>query len=73
MIGTHGDNRGLVLPTYVTENQVVIIPLQYSRNKQDHQKLHAEIDSIQSTLFSLGVRATADLCDWCSLAWKFHE
>lgn len=73
MVATHGDNRGLVLPPHIAETQVVIIPHQDSRNKNDHHKIRAEILSIQSTLASLGVRVSADLRDWRSTGWKMKE
>lgn len=73
MITTHGDDRGLVLPPRVAEYQVVLIPLQSSHDEQGHPRLHAETKSIQSTLLSQGVRATADLRDYCSAAWKVYE
>lgn len=73
MIATHSDNHGLVLPPRVAETQVVIIPLQYARSKQDHQEVHARIESIRASLSSRGVRATTDLRDWRSGSWKLQE
>ncbi|KAI9044045.1 uncharacterized protein KD926_001867 [Aspergillus affinis] len=73
MIATHGDDRGLVLPPYIAETQVVIIPYQDTHNPHDHQRLYAEIFSIQSTLTSLDIRVTADLRNWCSTGWKVQE
>ncbi|KAH8429844.1 uncharacterized protein LDX57_007515 [Aspergillus melleus] len=71
MVATHGDDRGLVIPPYIAETQVIIIP--HQGKQQGHQMLYAEIFSIQSTLTSLGIRVTADLREGHSAGWKLQE
>ncbi|KAL4913236.1 hypothetical protein BDW62DRAFT_214405 [Aspergillus aurantiobrunneus] len=63
MVLTHADNRGLVL----------IIPVELGLPADDRQILHAEIGAIWAMLVQQGIRAVADLREWRSHAWKWHE
>lgn len=61
MLATHGDDEGIVVPPRVAENQVIIRPSGSPHREQEWQTLLAEIDSIDTALSALDLRAQADL------------
>ncbi|KAH8429575.1 proline--tRNA ligase [Aspergillus melleus] len=75
MVMIHSDNRGLVLPPRVAENQTVIVPVGITAKTTDEEreKLYAEIDTLVSTLEAAGVRAISDKREGYSPGWKFNE
>ncbi|RAH87732.1 prolyl-tRNA synthetase [Aspergillus japonicus CBS 114.51] len=75
MVMIHSDNRGLVLPPRVAENQTVIVPVGITAKTSDEErsKLYAEIDRLVSILQDAGVRAISDLREGYSPGWKFNE
>ncbi|KAI9039664.1 proline--tRNA ligase [Aspergillus affinis] len=75
MVMIHSDNRGLVLPPRVAENQTVIVPVGITAktSDDDRAKLYAEIDTLVSTLEAAGIRAISDKREGYSPGWKFNE
>ncbi|KAE8147612.1 hypothetical protein BDV25DRAFT_159998 [Aspergillus avenaceus] len=75
MVMIHSDNRGLVLPPRVADNQTVIVPVGITAKTTDEEreKLYAEIDGLVNVLTAAGVRAISDKRDGYSPGWKFND
>ena len=70
MILTHGDDKGLVVPPYVAEYQVVIVPILY---KDSSDAVLAKCQEVLQTLLDNGVRATLDARDTLTPPKKFFH
>jgi len=75
MVMVHSDDQGLVLPPYVAESQVVIIPCGITVNLAEDTKkaLIAACQKYQEDLVAAGIRAHADFRDNYSPGWKFNH
>ncbi|KAB8222517.1 hypothetical protein P875_00022016 [Aspergillus parasiticus SU-1] len=75
MVMIHSDNRGLVLPPRVADNQTVIVPVGITAKTSDEEreKLYAEIDGLVNVLTGAGVRAISDKREGYSPGWKFND
>lgn len=75
MVMVHSDNKGLVLPPRVAQNQVVIVPVGLTAKSTPEQR-KSIIDGcrkIESSLIDAGVRVTGDYRDNYSPGWKFAD
>ncbi len=68
VILTHGDDKGLVLPPKVAENQVVIVPILFKKKEKGILKKAREIEKK-----FLDVGAFVDDREEYSAGWKFNE
>ncbi|PLB52590.1 class II aaRS and biotin synthetase [Aspergillus steynii IBT 23096] len=73
MLAIHGDDEGIVVPPRVAENQVILIPSGSPHREQEWQTLLAEIQSIDTALSALDLRAHADLNGSLTFGWKLRE
>ncbi|KAE8342609.1 hypothetical protein BDV24DRAFT_130114 [Aspergillus arachidicola] len=75
MVMIHSDNRGLVLPPRVADNQTVIVPVGITAKTSDEEreKLYAEIDGLVNVLTGAGIRAISDKREGYSPGWKFND
>lgn len=75
MVMTHSDNKGLVLPPRVAQNQVVVMPVGISAKstEDDRKALHEGAADIEKRLLDAGVRAIGDYRDNYSPGWKFSD
>lgn len=75
MVMIHGDNKGLVLPPYAAQYQVVIVPCGITAKTTDEQRkklLDAVLD-LEKELKDGGIRAVADTRDTYSPGYKFND
>ncbi|EGW29901.1 uncharacterized protein SPAPADRAFT_73354 [Spathaspora passalidarum NRRL Y-27907] len=75
MIMTHSDNKGLVLPPRVAQNQVVIIPVGLTSKTSDEQRkqINEGAEEIEARLKKSGVRAIGDYRAIYNPGWKFAD
>lgn len=75
MIMTHSDNKGLVLPPRVAQNQVVVMPVGFTAKSTDEERkaLHDGADDIEKRLLDVDIRAIGDHRDNYSPGWKFSD
>ncbi len=66
----HSDNKGLVLPPKIAQQQVVVVPILFDDSKE--KVLHAA-EKIINDLTKEGVRAFVDERTEYSPGWKFNE
>jgi prolyl-tRNA synthetase len=68
VVGSHGDNKGIILPPRIAPVQVIIIPVFKEENKAlvlDH------VEQMQKELASKGIRVKVDACDQTKPGAKF--
>ncbi len=70
LIGSHGDDRGLILPPKIAPIQVIVIPI---IKKDSRDEVLAQTIQIIDTLKSAGVKAKADCDETQSPGAKFYE
>ncbi|KAG7814127.1 hypothetical protein KL921_000401 [Ogataea angusta] len=75
MVMIHSDNKGLVIPPRVAQNQVVIIPVGITNKttKEIENKLYETCSELDSRLKKADVRAITDFRDNYSPGWKFSD
>ncbi|ETN45146.1 proline-tRNA ligase [Cyphellophora europaea CBS 101466] len=75
MVMIHGDDRGLVLPPRVVENQVVIVPVGVTAKTTDEERttLYKEIEGLVEVLRAADVRVISDLREGYSPGYKFND
>lgn len=75
MVMVHSDNKGLVLPPRVAENQAVVIPcgLTVKTTPEDKKAIKDGAYNIEQTLAKAGIRAIGDYRDNYSPGWKFAD
>lgn len=75
MIMTHSDNKGLVLPPRVAQNQVVVIPVGLTSKSSAEQRdaINSGAKSIEDALLGVDVRVVSDNRDNYTAGWKFAE
>jgi len=57
LVATHGDNKGLVLPFYVSPVQIIIVPIYKTETKE---KIIKECKKIEEEIKTLGIRTKID-------------
>ncbi|KAJ3431901.1 prolyl-tRNA synthetase [Anaeramoeba flamelloides] len=60
VIGVHGDNKGLNLPSTVARYHVVIVPILARKSKVPHEDLLSKAEELSKTLQSAGIRCKID-------------
>jgi prolyl-tRNA synthetase len=75
MVMIHGDDRGLVLPPRVAQDQVIIIPVGINKrvNAEDRERYRDELHNMKSMLRKAGIRADYDIREGYTPAWKFND
>ncbi|KAG7700287.1 hypothetical protein KL930_000975 [Ogataea haglerorum] len=75
MVMIHSDNKGLVIPPRVAQNQVVIIPVGITSKttKDIENKLYQTCSELDSRLKKADVRTITDFRDNYSPGWKFSD
>ncbi|KAG7882967.1 hypothetical protein KL905_001669 [Ogataea polymorpha] len=75
MVMIHSDNKGLVIPPRVAQNQVVIIPVGITNKttKEIENKLYETCSELNSRLKKADVRSITDFRDNYSPGWKFSD
>lgn len=75
MVMTHSDNKGLVLPPRVAQNQVVVVPVGLTSKSTPEQRdaVNGGAEKIEKTLLAADVRAIGDYRDNYTAGWKFAE
>ncbi|ESX01143.1 hypothetical protein KL918_002785 [Ogataea parapolymorpha] len=75
MVMIHSDNKGLVIPPRVAQNQVVIIPVGITNKttKEIENKLYETCSELNSRLKKADVRTITDFRDNYSPGWKFSD
>lgn len=75
MIMIHSDNKGLVLPPRIAQNQVVIVPvgLTAKTTPEQRENIIEGCKKIEKQLQAAGVRAIGDYRDNYSPGWKFAD
>lgn len=75
MIMTHSDNKGLVLPPRVAQNQVVVIPVGITAKSstEDRNSIEKGAQDIEQKLLDVDVRVVGDYRDNYSPGWKFSD
>lgn len=73
MVMVHSDNKGLVLPPRVSQNQVVVVPVGITaKTKADvKEKITEKCKEVEQKLKDSGIRAIGDYRDNYSPGWKF--
>lgn len=71
----HSDNKGLVLPPRVSQNQVVVIPVGITAKTTENEKqaIYQGSLDIEARLKAADVRAIGDQRDNYSPGWKFSD
>ena len=70
VIGSHGDDRGLILPPKIAPIQVIIVPI---IKKETKDKVLAFVDKLVKDLTTAGIKVKADLDETQSPGAKFYE
>lgn len=70
LIGSHGDDRGLILPPKIAPVQVVIVPILRKENKE---AVIAYVQNLEQQLKSVGIKVKIDLDETQSPGAKFYE
>lgn len=75
MIMTHSDNKGLVLPPRVAQNQVVVIPVGITNKSTAEVKEQntAGAKAIEDRLAAADIRVIGDYRDNYTSGWKFAD
>lgn len=75
MVMIHSDNKGLVIPPRVAQDQVVIIPVGVTSKTTDEVKAQLEqtCKDVESRLKAIDVRVFIDDRDTYSPGWKFSD
>lgn len=75
MIMTHSDNKGLVLPPRVAQNQVVVIPVGLTSKSSAEQReaVNSGAKKVEDALLGVDIRAVGDYRDNYTPGWKFAE
>lgn len=75
MVMIHSDNKGLVIPPRVAQNQAVVIPLGINKNTTQEQREHiyASAKDIESRLKKADIRVFGDYNDNYTPGWKFSQ
>lgn len=75
MVMIHSDNKGLVIPPRVSQQQAVVIPLGITKKTTDDQRnhIHESAKAIEIRLKNAGVRAFGDYNDNYTPGWKFSQ
>lgn len=70
MLMTHSDDKGLVIPPFMADIQVVIIPIYNKKNKQDVMNY---IDIMYSEFIKSGNKVKLDDREDYTLGWKHNQ
>lgn len=70
LIGSHGDNKGIIVPPRIAPIQVVIIPI---LKKDSKDEVLAAVDQLMATLKAAGIRVRADADEATTAGAKFYE
>lgn len=70
LIGSHGDDKGLILPPKIAPIQVVIVPI---LRKDSKDKVIEHVKGLQKQLLEAGVSVHVDLDEHQSPGAKFYE
>ena len=70
VIMTHSDDKGLVAPPFLAQDQVVVVPIYKSDNKAD---VLGYADKVVASIKAAGIRVAYDTDDTASPGWKFAE
>ena len=75
MAMVHGDDQGLILPPYVAQIQVVIIPcgITTKTSKEDRSDLISQCQIFAKTLEAAELRCRCDFRDNYNTGWKFNH
>lgn len=71
----HSDNKGLVIPPRVSQQQVVVLPVGITKKTTEEQRahIHRSAKEVESRLKKAGVRAFGDYNDNYTPGWKFAQ
>ncbi|CCH60991.1 hypothetical protein TBLA_0D04970 [Henningerozyma blattae CBS 6284] len=75
MVMVHSDNKGLVIPPRVAENQAVIIPVGITKKTSIEQRelIHESAKEIEAQLRKNDIRVFGDYNDNYTPGWKFSQ
>lgn len=75
MVMIHSDNKGLVIPPRVSQNQAVVIPVGVTAktSKEQENAIYDGAKEIESRLLKAGIRAIGDYRANYSPGWKFSD
>jgi len=60
IIGIHGDDKGLILPSDMAPVQIVIIPIVFTKNKSDSKKVLQKCKELEKSLKKLDYKVKLD-------------
>ncbi|KAL3230176.1 putative proline--tRNA ligase [Nakaseomyces bracarensis] len=71
----HSDNKGLVIPPRVADNQAVVIPVGITKKTSDEQRkhIHESAKNVEDRLKKASIRAIGDYNDNYTPGWKFSQ
>ena len=71
----HSDNKGLVIPPRVSQQQVVVLPVGITKKTTEEQRahIHSSAKEVEARLKKAGVRAFGDYNDNYTPGWKFAQ
>lgn len=72
LIGIHGDDKGLILPSEVAPYQIVIVPILFANKEEENKKVLNSSEVIKEKLHEKGYRIFIDKSD-NSPGYKFNE
>ncbi|MBU4501023.1 MAG: proline--tRNA ligase [Nanoarchaeota archaeon] len=72
LIGIHGDNKGLIIPFDMAPIQIVIIPITFTKNKKDSDKVIKKCRDLKKKLKSLGYKVKFDDSEWTP-GFKYNQ
>jgi prolyl-tRNA synthetase len=70
VIGSHGDERGLIVPPKIAPIQIVIVPI---LKKETKDLVLAHVSQLQTTLQAAGIKVKCDVDETQSPGAKFYE
>lgn len=70
VIMTHSDDKGLVAPPFLAQDQVVVVPIYKTDNKAE---VLGYADKVVASIKAAGIRVAYDTDDTASPGWKFAE
>ncbi|MFH1376280.1 MAG: proline--tRNA ligase [Candidatus Woesearchaeota archaeon] len=72
LIGIHGDDNGLIIPFDMAPLQIVIIPVTFSKNQKENERIISKAKKIESDLKKVGYRVKLD-CSEGSPGFKYNH
>jgi len=73
LIGIHGDNNGMILPSIVAPKQVAIVPITFSKDPKDNERVRGGCEDLVKRIKKIGLRVVYDTAPDESPGFKYNK